>query len=180
MLTERWMPIPGLPGYEASSLGRVRSLPRRITQVRYGKSHAITAKGRVLKPRMINGYLVVQPRRPDHSIWSAGVHRLVLMAFSGVHHPTLDCRHLNGDRMDNRPENLEWGTRLDNLEDQKLHGTHPSQRLVTHCPAGHEYTPENTARRKSDGSRRCRQCDREYAREYQRRKRRTGGGLRQE
>jgi hypothetical protein len=30
--------------------------------------------------------------------------------------------------------------------------------LKTHCPAGHEYTPENT--RVSDGRRRCRACGR--------------------
>lgn len=40
----------------------------------------------------------------------------------------------------------------------------------THCPADHEYTPENT--RTWGGKRSCRTCDRDRSREYQRRKRR--------
>jgi hypothetical protein len=43
----------------------------------------------------------------------------------------------------------------------------------THCPHGHAYTSENT-RVKSRGDRtirRCRECDRQYAREYMARKR---------
>jgi len=40
----------------------------------------------------------------------------------------------------------------------------------THCPKGHEYTEENTYRY-PDGRRRCRTCNRDEAREYQRRKR---------
>lgn len=37
------------------------------------------------------------------------------------------------------------------------------RRRITHCPRGHEYTPENT--RIDDGSRICRACAREKARE---------------
>lgn len=44
---------------------------------------------------------------------------------------------------------------------------HPSQR--THCPRDHEYTPENTLLNR--GSRQCKQCNRDRAREYQRRRR---------
>lgn len=32
------------------------------------------------------------------------------------------------------------------------------QRVKTHCPHGHEYTPENTVVYTSDGRRRCRVC----------------------
>lgn len=35
------------------------------------------------------------------------------------------------------------------------------QRAKTHCPHGHEYTPENTIVFPSDGRRRCRTCRRE-------------------
>ncbi|NMF28888.1 hypothetical protein [Cellulosimicrobium aquatile] len=34
------------------------------------------------------------------------------------------------------------------------------QRAKTHCPHGHEYTPENTIVYPSDGRRRCRRCRR--------------------
>ena len=40
----------------------------------------------------------------------------------------------------------------------------------THCPKGHEYTPENTRLKKGTNSRMCRTCDKDY-----RRKRRSTG-----
>jgi hypothetical protein len=41
----------------------------------------------------------------------------------------------------------------------------------THCPQGHEYSPENTYV-DSNGHRWCRVCSREHSAAYQRRKRR--------
>lgn len=37
----------------------------------------------------------------------------------------MQCRHKNGVRWDNRPENLEWGTAKDNAADRVRHGTSP-------------------------------------------------------
>ncbi|MDE2095631.1 MAG: HNH endonuclease [Patescibacteria group bacterium] len=51
------------------------------------------------------------------------VHRLVLEAFIGPCPPGMECRHLNGNRSDNRLENLCWGTRIENVEDKRKHGT---------------------------------------------------------
>lgn len=42
--------------------------------------------------------------------------------------------------------------------------------LKTHCPQGHEYTPENT-RLGPTGKRYCRACTREWVRQYYRRQR---------
>jgi hypothetical protein len=50
------------------------------------------------------------------------VHRLVLAAFSGEGRPDLECRHGNGDRADNRYDNLSWGTALENAADRQAHG----------------------------------------------------------
>jgi len=51
-MTEIWKAIAGFEGqYDISSLGRVRSLPRAVRQVRHGKPHTIHLKGRILKTR---------------------------------------------------------------------------------------------------------------------------------
>lgn len=60
------------------------------------------------------------------------------------------CRH----RSCCNPDHLELVTASENTRRQDHAG-----RRKTHCPAGHEYTEENTARR--NGRRFCRQCDRD-------------------
>lgn len=125
-MTERWLPIPDVPGYMVSDEGRVQS-PRKI-----------------LKPyRNQNGYFIVMLRDSAGKRGWRGVHRLVLLAFVGEPPPGTECCHGNGVRDDNRLENLRWGTKSENSLDAVAHGTHNHVRK-THCPAGHPYSPENT------------------------------------
>lgn len=134
------LPIPGFPAYRVDAAGVV-----------YGKQ-----SNRPLRPWVSAGYLTVGLRR-DGRTHRFHVHRLVLMAFVGPG-DGLDGCHNNGDRMDNRLENLRWGTRADNIRDQVRHGTHNNARK-THCKRGHEFTPENTYLR---GNRRqCVTCTRQ-------------------
>ena len=51
------------------------------------------------------------------------VHTLVATAFVGEKPVGLQCRHLNGDPLDNRAANLAWGTCFENQLDKKEHGT---------------------------------------------------------
>ncbi len=108
----RWLPIPGYEGlYEVSSTGLCRGL-------KWGSSPII----RKTTVNKANGYINVilsKNGRPKNF----RVHRLVLMAFSGI--PTKDRnhgRHLNGIKTDNRIENLKWGTCLENQMDKVFHG----------------------------------------------------------
>lgn len=71
------------------------------------------------------------------------------------------------------PAHLWKGTKLDNNVDSCLKGRHKNQ-IKTHCPHGHEYTPENIEpRREKSGraGRACRECGRIRGRERYRRKR---------
>ena len=53
------------------------------------------------------------------------VHRLVLEAFVGPCPDGMESRHLNGNQSDNCLTNLAWGTRHENSQDKKDHGTLP-------------------------------------------------------
>lgn len=100
-----WRPIPGHPGYEASDDGLVRSLDRIDAS---GKQR----KGRVLKQRLANGYPVV-----NIGGRTVKVHRLVLLAFEGPCPKGMEACHYNGNRQDNRIDNLRWATHRHNLRD---------------------------------------------------------------
>jgi len=50
------------------------------------------------------------------------IHRLVLETFVGPCPKGMECRHLDGDRLNNRLDNLMWGTRKQNMRDRDLHG----------------------------------------------------------
>lgn len=153
MGNEKWLPIPGYEGaYEVSDLGRVRSLDR------------ISAQGRPIKGRVLSqmtgssGYQQVNLHR-DRKQATHHVHRLVLLAFVGPGGEDMQGRHLNGDRSDNTLANLAWGTQLENMQDQREHGTHRN-RVKTHCPSGHPYAGDNLMVDKN-GNRRCAKCRRE-------------------
>lgn len=133
-----------------SDQGRVRSLAR--------PRHP----GRVLKPRLDSqGYALVTLSQDDQQR-TRFVHRLVALAFLGPCPPGREVRHLDGDPANCRVGNLAYGTHRENELDKRTHGTHHNA-VKTHCPQGHEYTPENTYIRPGTTHRHCRTCRAEWA-----------------
>lgn len=61
-----------------------------------------------------NGYLVINHSR-DGKSRMLYVHRLVAGAYCKGYKAGLVVNHLNGDKLDNRPDNLEWCTQADNI-----------------------------------------------------------------
>jgi hypothetical protein len=84
-------------------------------------------------------------------------HRLCWELANGPVPDGLDLDHLCRNRACCEVSHLEPVTRQVNL----LRGETIAARNAarTHCPAEHEYTPENTQMK--DGTRQCRQCDRD-------------------
>jgi len=107
MEKEIWKDIPNYEGfYQASNLGRIRSLNR------YGIYNKFY-KGQILKQRNTRGYLQVNlSKNGKHK--THRVHRLIISSFFGI--SKLQINHKNGIKSDNRLENLEYCTCSENIK----------------------------------------------------------------
>lgn len=121
-MEEIWKSIPEFEGYyEASSLGRIRSLDVIRTAPNGGEW---VKKGQILKPRVINDFghlgvkLSVNGVKCDRT-----VHYLAATAFHGERPEGLLIRHLDGRPSNNAPSNLAYGTQVDNMADAIAHDT---------------------------------------------------------
>jgi hypothetical protein len=124
---ELWRPVPacrwyGIPAglFEASSEGRVRTLPRTLTD-----------------GRRIGGVGLLPAPDRDGYLWVKGGGRrvavavLVCLAFHGPP----EVRHLNGNNQDNSPGNIQWGSHWMNMQDWKKHRREERERRVGQPPS---------------------------------------------
>lgn len=114
---EEWRDVPGYEGiYQASNLGRVRSLDH-IVSVRRGDTLFVRPRrGRVFRPQD-NGdgrKFIILSKDGVHQIWK--VHRVITAAFLGSCPEGLQVNHINGDPSDNRICNLEYVTPKENMK----------------------------------------------------------------
>lgn len=104
MGSEIWKDVVGYEGiYQVSNLGRVKSLPRNGT----------IKQERILKPHRVQGYLLAELfNRGAHK--GKRIHRLVAEAFIPNPDNKREVNHIDGDKHNNRVENLEWVTSSEN------------------------------------------------------------------
>lgn len=103
MNNEEWLPVPGFPGYDASTMGRFRRGNRYL-------SGTVCWTGYVHIGLMRNGKQV-----------TSLAHRLIAATFLEPESPNhKDVNHLNKVRTDNRVSNLQWSTRSENSKHSKI------------------------------------------------------------
>lgn len=104
---EIWKDIKGYEGlYQISNLGRVKSLRKQ-------KGFYIREEV-ILKNRIDRGYLKVTLSK-DNKLKYISVHRLIAEAFIPNPENKSFIDHINGNRADNRIENLRWVTQKENM-----------------------------------------------------------------
>lgn len=149
---EEWRPVVGHEGrYEVSNHGRVRSVDR-IIETRRGPRPA-QGKLRTLSLKK-TGYL-------ECALWDRGaarhalVHSLVLEAFVGARQEGMEACHNDGNRQNNRVDNLRWDTHsanvLDSVRSRTMH-----QSAKERCPKGHLYDHVEVSAKTT--CRRCSKC----------------------
>lgn len=76
-----------------------------------------------LNLRLVKGrkYLTVCIKRGGKRFKTA-VHPLILEAFAGPAPPGMECRHKDDNPLNNRADNLVWGTRFENMDDRRRNG----------------------------------------------------------
>ena len=126
METEIWKSLPRVPGVEASTLGRVRTLDKMVSSEKYTRF----TKGRILKQYGDKGgYLLVGIQITGKWIMKK-VHRLVAQTFIPNPDSLPQVNHRDCNRANNNVENLEWCDNLYNVQYQEKYGKTQSKPLL--------------------------------------------------
>lgn len=116
MDVEEWKPVPGMPGIWASSWGRIKSDPYEQTSPTGGKfmRELKPTFGHISKADRLGNYFRMRIRIKGKTY---KVHILVCAAFHGARKKKSDVvLHADDNGLNNRSENLSWGTQYDNMQ----------------------------------------------------------------
>lgn len=129
-MQEIWKDIPDYEGiYEASTYGRIRTKEGKTT---FTKKHG----ARVWKSRILKGRGNNYQTGKRVALWKNGkmkdmlVARLVAYTFLGIPKEKMTVNHKNGNRLDNRIENLEWLTLADNIRHGFENDLYPQYKIT--------------------------------------------------
>lgn len=111
--TEIWKDVPGFPGYKASNHGRLMTFNWKNT-----------GRVAIMKPAVSGGYCKTMCVK-DGKNTPVKIHRLVAMTFIPNSENKPEVNHKDGDKTNNRIENLEWCTRRENFDHAVANGLQP-------------------------------------------------------
>ena len=118
-------PYPGNPRYLVCDDGTI------LGPGRGPKSAHNMSRHKELKPHINDGYKFAGIYWKETGITKRiPYHKMVLETFVGPRPPGMEAGHLNGNRLDNRPENLRWITQMENQIHRREHGTLPLGEMV--------------------------------------------------
>lgn len=125
---EIWRLYPEFDFIEVSTLGRVRTLDRVVSN---GKGKRVE-KGKILKQGLNkNGYLRVAFRK-DSKLVNKSVHRLVAHTFLSNQKNLPEINHKDNNKLNNSVSNLEWCSHKYNIEYREKYGKSSAE--VSGCP----------------------------------------------
>lgn len=133
---EVWKPVKDFEdSYAISNLGRVKRLERTETYTRSDTKKAVTRKvaPQIVKVQEKDDYYEINLRNYGKNEWRR-VHRMVAEAFISNPNNLPQVNHINGNKHDNRVENLEWCTSQENVQHSLRTGLRGSQKDTNHTP----------------------------------------------
>lgn len=117
---ERWTRIKDYPDYLVSTFGRVKSFRNPRTNLNGGQ---------IIKGVDRKGYRRVE-LYSNNGRKTINIHRLVAMTFIPNPDNKETINHIDGNKINNRVDNLEWNTRQENFNHANDNGLHPKPRIA--------------------------------------------------
>jgi len=125
-MTEQWRPVPSLPGYEASDLGNIRRTRRdgRLVRVQGDPGPC--------------GFITTDVNAGGEWV-CARLGTLVAEAWHGPRPDGTEVRRLDGDPLNDRADNLAYGSADDVRADHRVRAEREREAgLPELCPLGHQ------------------------------------------